>query len=98
MNEYGRITRIVLKHPRDAFVDRTRIESQWRDLRFTAAPDLNEACREYDAFAGIIASTGAAIESAFPIPGWPCLAVSWPLKRRNRARARSSRLKSKKAF
>jgi len=62
MNEYGRITRIVLKHPRDAFVDRTRIESQWRDLRFTAAPDLNEACREYGAFAGIIASTGAAID------------------------------------
>ncbi len=62
MNEYGRITRIVLKHPRDAFVDRARIESQWRDLRFTAAPDLNEACREYDAFAGIIASTGAAID------------------------------------
>ena len=62
MNEYGRITRIVLKHPRDAFVDRARIESQWRDLRFTAAPDLNEACREYDTFAGIIASTGAAID------------------------------------
>jgi len=62
MNEYGRITRIVLKRPRDAFVDRARIESQWRDLRFTAAPDLNEACREYDAFAGIIASTGAAID------------------------------------
>ena len=62
MNEYGRITRIVLKHPRDAFVDRARIESQWRNLHFTAAPDLNEACREYDSFAEIIASTGAAID------------------------------------
>lgn len=62
MNEYGRITRIILKHPRDAFVDRARAESQWRDLRFTAAPDVDEACREYDAFARVIASTGAAID------------------------------------
>ena len=62
MNEYGRITRIVLKHARHAFVDQARIESQWRDLRFTAPPDVNQACGEYDAFVDIIASTGAAID------------------------------------
>src|SRR3954467_5264632 len=62
MNEYGRITRIVLKHPRDAFVDQSQIDAQWRDLRFTAAPDLARACRQHDALAQIVAATGAAID------------------------------------
>jgi N-dimethylarginine dimethylaminohydrolase len=61
MNEYGTPTRIVLKHARDAFVDQARAEAQWRDLRFTAAPDVAAACREYDAFAEAIAATGTAI-------------------------------------
>src|SRR5438128_6365726 len=62
MNEYGRITRIVLKHPRDAFVDQAHIDAQWRDLRFTAAPDLARACREHDTLAQIIGTTGASID------------------------------------
>src|SRR3954463_2327247 len=62
MNEYGRITRIVLKHPRDAFVDQAQIDAQWRDLRFSAAPDLARACRQHDALAQIVAATGAAID------------------------------------
>lgn len=68
MNEYGRLTRIILKHARDAFVDRARIDSQWRDLRFTAAPDLTPALREYDALAEAIAATGAAIDYLPPDP------------------------------
>ena len=62
MNEYGHLTRIVLKHARDAFGDQSQIDRQWQDLRFTAAPDLARACREYDAFVDTIAGTGAAID------------------------------------
>jgi len=62
MNEYGHLTRVVLKHPRDAFGDQSQIDRQWQDLRFTAAPDLARACHEYDAFVETIASTGAAID------------------------------------
>jgi N-dimethylarginine dimethylaminohydrolase len=62
MNEYGRITRIVLKHARDAFVDSSRVAAQWRDLRFTAAPDVTRAAAEYDAFVEVIASSGAVID------------------------------------
>jgi len=62
MNEYGHITRIVLKHARDAFASQSQIDRQWRDLRFTAAPDFDRACREYDAFIEAIAMTGAAID------------------------------------
>ncbi|HTM04237.1 MAG TPA: arginine deiminase family protein [Vicinamibacterales bacterium] len=62
MNEYGTLARIVLKHARDAFVDQARADGQWRDLRFTAAPDVAQACREYDAFAEAIATTGTALD------------------------------------
>jgi N-dimethylarginine dimethylaminohydrolase len=62
MNEYGRITRLVLKHARDAFGDQARIEAQWSALRFNNAPDFTRACREYDAFVEAIAATGTQIE------------------------------------
>ena len=62
MNEYGTLTRIVLKHARDAFVDQTRVDAQWHDLRFTSPPDVVQACREYDAFVDAIATTGTAID------------------------------------
>ena len=66
MNEYGTLKRVVLKHARDAFVDPARIASQWRDLRFSAAPDLANAVREYDAFVTAIAATGTAIDFLSP--------------------------------
>ena len=60
-SEVGRLTRVVLKHARDAFVDRTRIDREWRDLNFAAPPDLSRALDEYDRFAGLIESSGAQI-------------------------------------
>lgn len=62
MNEYGRITRIVLKHARDAFVDDRSIDAQWRDLNFTGRPDLHRAIAEYDALVRIIEEAGASID------------------------------------
>jgi N-dimethylarginine dimethylaminohydrolase len=62
MNEYGRITRIVLKHARDAFVDDRAIDEQWRKLNFTSRPDFGRAITEYDAFARHVEAGGAAIE------------------------------------
>src|SRR6187401_732099 len=62
MNEYGPLTRVVLKHARDAFGDQSQIDRQWQDLRFAAAPDFARACREYDAFVDTIAGTGAALD------------------------------------
>jgi N-dimethylarginine dimethylaminohydrolase len=62
MNEYGQITRILLKHARDAFGDQPQIDRQWRDLRFSAAPAFEHACHEYDAFVEIVAGTGATVD------------------------------------
>jgi arginine deiminase len=49
-SEVGTISRILLKHPRDAFHDAASIEQQWRRLNFTAPPDLARAIDEYDQF------------------------------------------------
>jgi len=62
MNEYGRITRVVLKHARDAFGDESAIDAQWRALNFGGRPDLRRALEEYDAFTRIIEASGAAID------------------------------------
>ncbi len=60
-SEFGLLTRVVLKHARDAFVDEATIAAQWRDLRFTAPPDLARAIAEYEAFVALIQSSGAAV-------------------------------------
>src|SRR2546427_12019337 len=53
-SEVAPIRRLLLKQPRDAFVDERRIEAQWRDLRFTARPDLKRAAAEHERFAGLV--------------------------------------------
>ena len=53
-SEVAPIRRLLLKQPRDAFVDERRIEALWRDLRFTARPDLKRAAAEHERFAGLV--------------------------------------------
>ncbi len=56
------LRRVALKHARDAFVSPERIAGQWVDLAYTAEPDFDEACREYDAFARLLESFSVAVE------------------------------------
>jgi N-dimethylarginine dimethylaminohydrolase len=57
----GRIRRVLVKHPRQAFVDATRIDSQWRALRFLGPPDLGRAIAEFDALVEILGRAGAEV-------------------------------------
>jgi N-dimethylarginine dimethylaminohydrolase len=54
LSETGLLSRLVLKHARDAFIDAASVDRQWRDLNFTAPPDVDAALREYDAFASLL--------------------------------------------
>jgi len=63
LSEVDRIARMVVKHPRDAFGGPALIEAQWRDLGFTAPPDLARAIDEYEGFLEVIGQTGAEILS-----------------------------------
>src|SRR6267142_776451 len=60
-SEVASIRRLILKRPQDAFVDERRIEAQWRDLRFTARPDLRKAAAEHERFAELLCGSGGAI-------------------------------------
>jgi N-dimethylarginine dimethylaminohydrolase len=57
------LARVVVKHAREAFRDRARIEAEWRALNFTAAPDLARAIDEYDRWLALLSSSGAQVLS-----------------------------------
>jgi N-dimethylarginine dimethylaminohydrolase len=59
-SDVGPLTRVAVLHVRDAWSE-DAIRAQWRDLNFTAAPDLRKAVGEYDQFLDLIARSGAEI-------------------------------------
>jgi N-dimethylarginine dimethylaminohydrolase len=61
LSEVDRLTRVAVKHPRDAFIDQDTIARQWRELRFAAAPDLAAASREHDRFLEALSATETEI-------------------------------------
>jgi N-dimethylarginine dimethylaminohydrolase len=60
-SEVGAITRLVLKHARDAFVGPEAIAAEWQALGFTDAPDFARAIDEYEQFAGLLRVQGADV-------------------------------------
>lgn len=58
----GRLKRVALRHPRLAFASQLAIDKQWRQLGFTAAPELRTALAEYDAFEQILRSHDITID------------------------------------
>jgi N-dimethylarginine dimethylaminohydrolase len=61
LSEVAGLARVVVKHPREAFVDAGTIERQWKTLRFTAPPDLDRAAKEHDRFVEALRSAGAQV-------------------------------------
>ena len=68
-DEVGRLTRVVVRHARDAFVSQPTIDAQWQALNFTAAPSCSRAIEQYDRFLDIVASSGAEVLSLPPDGG-----------------------------
>lgn len=64
-DEFGRIERMLLKHPRQAYLDEASVREQWRILGYTARPDLQRACEEYEAFVSLL---GAQIPEILFLP------------------------------
>lgn len=61
-SEVAPLRSVLLKHARDAFVDPARIGEQWAALNYSAAPELDAACRESDALAALLEELGVALE------------------------------------
>ena len=62
LSEVGRLTRVLVKHPREAFVSDEAIGAQWKPLNFTAAPALTRALEEFEAFVQILRGSGAQVD------------------------------------
>lgn len=67
-NEYGPLTRVVLRPVQDAFGDAAKIQQEWGMLGFTGRPDMAAAIDQQAAFAALMARAGATVET-FPFPG-----------------------------
>lgn len=63
------LRRVLLKHARDAFVGRDRIESEWRGLHYAFAPDLERAIEQSDALAGLLERLGVEVRFVPPAEG-----------------------------
>ena len=61
LSEHGQLAAVLMKHPRHAFVNDAAIAAQWRNLNFSAPPDLTRAIDEYERFLEIVAGNGCEI-------------------------------------
>ena len=62
LSEVGRLVRVVVKHPREAFIDAEMIAAQWQALNFSAPPDLGRASEEHDRLIEILEAAGATVD------------------------------------
>jgi N-dimethylarginine dimethylaminohydrolase len=53
-SEIAPIRLLLLKHPRQAWIDRKTIQKQWRALHYADEPDFDRAVEEYDRFVEIL--------------------------------------------
>jgi N-dimethylarginine dimethylaminohydrolase len=60
-SEVGAITRLIVKHARDAFQGPENIAVEWQELNFAAAPDFKVAIAQYDRFLALLDSSGCEI-------------------------------------
>jgi N-dimethylarginine dimethylaminohydrolase len=61
LSEHGRLAAVLVKHPREAFINASTIQSQWQRLNFSAPPNLSRALDEYDRFIDAISTAGCEI-------------------------------------
>ena len=50
------IRKIILKHPKAAFINQKKINEEFKDLNFTEAPNFNESLNEFESFMKILDS------------------------------------------
>ena len=57
-SEVESLTRLLVKHAREAFRSPAAIASEWQALNFNGPPDFGRALEQYDAFLQLLRSTG----------------------------------------
>jgi arginine deiminase len=57
----ARLRRVIVKRPEEAFRSRDQIQKEWNDLGYTRPPDLDQAARHHQNFAGLMKEAGAEV-------------------------------------
>src|SRR5207245_10924070 len=65
-SDVGRLRRVAVKHARDAFRSDASLDRQWRDLNYTARPDLARATSEDERFPALLRGAGADVHCLPP--------------------------------
>jgi N-dimethylarginine dimethylaminohydrolase len=60
-NEYGKLARVALRSPANAFVSDAKIDREWQELNFYARPDLALANQQYQEFVTCLHAIGCDI-------------------------------------
>jgi len=50
----GKIESILLKQPKDAFINQDYINANWKDLNYTGCPDYNKVVEEFEFFVELL--------------------------------------------
>lgn len=50
----GKIERVLVKHPGDAYVDDETLRAQWEGLNYSACPDYDKAVTEFERFVDLL--------------------------------------------
>ncbi|MGD9345962.1 MAG: arginine deiminase family protein [Candidatus Aminicenantes bacterium] len=53
-SEVGEIEILLLKHPREAFVNQKNVDDQWKNLNYADRPDFEIAVEEYESFVELL--------------------------------------------
>ncbi|MCX6077977.1 MAG: arginine deiminase family protein [Chloroflexi bacterium] len=61
---YAPIRRMLLKHPRQAFISQANVDLQWQSLQYYGCPNLENAIREYERFVELLGQFNMEIHFA----------------------------------
>ncbi len=53
-SEVGKIQKILIKHPKDAFISQRNVDAQWKELNYSGCPDYAKAFEEHEDFVDLL--------------------------------------------
>ncbi|MCM3676156.1 arginine deiminase family protein [Peribacillus simplex] len=79
---YKPLERVIVKHPKEAFISQEHLSEAWRNFNFAEEPDFNEALKEYGDFISILENYVPNIDylPASPVVGIDSIYAHDPVK------------------
>lgn len=59
--EVGKIDRLIVHHAKNAFVSQAHLRAHWKEFGYSACPDFDNACGEFERFTSLLSESNAEI-------------------------------------